>query len=250
MRVAWLLFALVGCTGQPSTDATDSSETGDSDVDSGDSADSGETGDTGPFVPLDGFGAINGSCGDLDDALIDAGPTLLRGSIDFGALVYTPNLLTVDGQEVIADGNLGGSSLESEAIAMEVLVRCELADLLATEGEIVYIDEGGKKTDLLVDAYDTGVGVSVTRAYHFPPEDPYTQAEAAVLLEGKLGDVLLSSANAAPKNAWSRSVLSILAYDTQYADQVVLAYEALDASVRDATIVILTETHGEDAFIY
>ncbi|TNE86025.1 MAG: hypothetical protein EP330_24125 [Deltaproteobacteria bacterium] len=159
-------------------------------------------------------------------------------------------MLTLEGQEVIADGNLGGSSLESEAIAMDLLVRCELAELLATEAEIAYIDAGGKKTDILVSVDSTAVGVSVTRAFHFPPENPYTEAEATTLLQGKLEDVLLSSANAAPSNAWTRSVLSVVAWDAQYADMVVAAWGGLDASVRDSTIIVLTETHGDDAFIY
>ena len=235
-------------TGAPTdTDSSDTGDTGDTDTDTGDT-DSG--GDTGPALPLGGFGTIEGSCGRLDESLDTSAPSLLRVGIDFGTKVWSPDALTADGQEVIADGNLGGSSLESEAIAMEVLARCELASLIATEAEILYIDAGGKKTDLLVDAWDTSVGVSVTRAFHFPPEDPYTLAEAQDLLNAKLGDVLLSSANADPSNAWTRSMLTVVAWDAQYADMVVQAWEGLDASTRSSTVVFLVETHGEDAFIY
>ncbi|MCO4745567.1 MAG: hypothetical protein KC912_12315 [Proteobacteria bacterium] len=246
MRSA-LLLVLLGCNPVvPEDSSVDSEDT----ADTGGNTETGDTGPPGPVVPLAGFGTITGSCGELDDALDSSAPALLRGAIDFASKTYTVSSLTADGQEVIADGNLGGSSAESEAIAMEVLARCELATLIATETEIAYIDQGGKKTDLLVDAYSRGVGVSVTRAYHFPEGEPYTLTEAADLLQNKLGDVLLSSANAAPQSAWSRSVLSILAFDSQHADQIVSAWGSLDASVTDATIVIVTETHGADAFIY
>ncbi len=63
-----------------------------------------------------------------------------------------------------------------------MLYRCELAVLLKTEAEIVYRDDGGKKTDLLVEMDAAKIGVSVTRAYGWPPEDPYTVEDATALL--------------------------------------------------------------------
>lgn len=253
--VRWVVLLVLsgGCASPEEDDdpglISDSGQVTDS-ADTGDSGSTSDSGDTGPVVPLAGFGELSGACGLLDEALADPRPVILRTALDFGNLTYDASLLTAEGQEVIADGNLGGSSLESEAIAMEVLARCELAELIATEAEILYVDPGGKKTDLLVSVDGSGVGVSVTRAFHFPPENPYTVAEATTLLEGKLGDVILSAANADASNGWSRSVLSVVAYDAQYADVVTEAWTALDPAVRDATIVLLTETHGEDAFIY
>jgi hypothetical protein len=92
--------------------------------------------------------------------------------------------------------------------------------------------------------------MSVVRAYHYPPTNPYTESEATAILTKKLGDILLSAANAAPADAWERSVLYVVAYDEQYADAIESAWSNLDASVRAATIVLLTATAGDDQFLY
>ncbi len=94
------------------------------------------------------------------------------------------------------------------------------------------------------------VGVSVTRAYHYPPEDDYTVEEAAALLEDKLSDVLLSADNASDKDEWTRSALHIIAYNDQYAESVIEAWGALDVAVLDETIVFLTVADGDDDFLY
>jgi len=236
----------------PGDDDTGDDDTGDDDTgddDTGDD-DSGDDDDD-TEVPLDGFGEISGDCGELDDDewLVDD-PFLFRNAIDFGSEELDETLLTAGAQEIIDEGNLGGSSIYSEAIAFEVLDRCELAALVATETEIVYLDDGGKKTDILVDIDGRSIGVSVTRAYHWPPSDPYTVEEAEELLDDKLSDVILSEANADPSNAWERSVLHVVAYDHQYADSVETAFTQLDPAVQDRTIIVLTVSDGEDEFLY
>lgn len=216
-----------------------------------DDDDSSGADDNSDFDPPAGFGHLSGDCGVLDVSELAAGKAaLFENLIDFGLKVFDESLLGEGGQEVVSDGNLGGSSIYSEAISFEVLDRCESALLLKTEGEIEYQDPGGKKTDLLVEIAGRAVGVSVTRAFHFPPDAPYTEAEAADLLEGKLGDILLSFANASPVDAWERSVLHVIAYDGAYADAIQGAYLALDASIVADTLVVVTVTDGEDAFIY
>ena len=202
-------------------------------------------------VPLPGFGVLSGDCGELDDAEWNvASPFLFRGAIDFDGLAFDVNALSPGGQKIWFDGNLGGSSIHSEIFSFEVLHRCELATLLKTEAEIAYLNPGGKKTDLLVTIDARRVGVSVTRAFHWPPTNPYTPAEAQALLTGKLGDVLLSAANAAPADAWERSILHVVAYDAQYADVVEAAFATLDPAVTADTILMLTVTDGNDAFVY
>ena len=104
------------------------------------------------------------------------------------------------------------------------------------------------KTDLLVTVDDVSVGVSVTRAYHYPPEEGYTEQEAADLLESKLDDVLASAANA--QDPWTRSMLHVIAYDEEHALSVQLAYQELDESLTQSTLVFLTITDGEDSEVY
>jgi hypothetical protein len=207
--------------------------------------------DPGPGSPLPGFGALTGDCGVLDDAEWDSSaPFLFRNAIDFGVLAYDPSLLTPGGQEVISDGNLGGSSVESEALAVDVMVRCEGAVLLKTEGEIGYLDAGGKKTDELLSIDGRRVGVSVVRAFIYPLGTAYTAAEADRVLRKKLTDIQSSQRNAVPEDAWSRSVLSVLAFDDAAADLVRTTWDALGADVRGDAVVVVTVTNGQDAFAY
>ena len=122
--------------------------------------------------------------------------------------------------------------------------------MIKSETEIEYIDEAGKKTDMLVEIDTEYVGVSVTRAFHWPPEEPYTEEEAFDLLSAKLEDVQLSAANAAPSNAWNSAILHIVAYDSAYADRVEDAYSTLPGTLTSDAIVVVTATDGNDDFIY
>ena len=92
--------------------------------------------------------------------------------------------------------------------------------------------------------------MSVTRAVSYPPEDPYPAAQAESLLSDKLSDVLLSTANVLPADAWTKQILLIMAYGDQHADALEQAYGQLDESTKADTIVLVTVTHGEDDFIY
>ena len=182
--------------------------------------------------------------------LDDSGPALLRNAISLTDVGFDEDWLSEGGLQVYEDGNLGGSSLYSEVYAFEVLHRCEDAALLKTEAEIDYVDDGGKKTDLIVSLDDQVLGVSVTRAYGYPPEDPYTVEQAQDLLEDKLADVLLSTENGADADAWERQILHIIAYESGHADSVEAAWSDVDDAVRADTVVVVTVSDGEDAFLY
>ncbi len=177
-------------------------------------------------------------------------PIVYRDTIDLGMDLYDREKLSPGGKVIFDAGNLGGSSLESEIISYEVLYRCELADLLKTESQIIYTDPAGKKTDLLVKIDSLQVGVSVTRAYGFPPDVPYTQQQAYDLLLKKLSDIQVSSANVTPADSWPKQILHVIAYTGQHADAMEAAYATLDATVRADTILWLTVSEGMDEFIY
>ncbi len=227
-----------GTTGQADTGTTTS------EASTGASSD----GTTGPDP---GLGVLSGDCGLIDAMELDsASPFTFQGAIDFGMVGFDYDMLTPDGQAVFDAGNLGGSSLHSEVIAFEVLARCEGADLLATEGEIVYTDPMGIKTDILVQIDGRVVGVSVTRAVGFPFDAPYTEAQAADLLTGKLEDILASTANVAPRDAWVKQILHVIAYADMHAQSILAAYATLPPEITADTILVVTVTDGDDAFIY
>ncbi len=200
-----------------------------------------------------GFGVITGECGVLDDELSAAGPSFVANRIDFGPDPFDdpddlPHL-TEGGREVIADGNAGGSSLYSEAFAYEVLARCEGAELLLTETEITY-DAEGPITDLVIAVDDARIGVSVTRAVGWPRDDPYTPEQARALLDDKLADVLVSSANVSPDHAWEKQILHVIAYGEQHVESLRSAFAEVEPDVAANTIVIVTESLGDDGFLY
>ena len=202
-------------------------------------------------VPLPGFGKIIGDCGPIDATEItSASPFSFQNAIDFGTAAFDEKALSAGGKKLYDAGNLGGSSLHSEVFSFEVLYRCELASLLKTEAQVTYTDVGGKKTDLLVELDGYKVGVSVTRAYAYPPGTPYTLTLAQGLLEKKLGDILLSTKNVAAADAWKKQILHILAYDGQHRDALTQAYPLVPAATRADTIVMITVTDGNDAFMY
>lgn len=204
-----------------------------------------------PSVPLAGFGDITGECGVLGAMDIQSSsPRVVRDTIDFGMMLFDPTKLSPGGQTIYSKGNLGGSSLESEIISYEVLYRCELATLLKTEGEVLYQSSMGKKTDLLVSMDTFKVGVSVTRAYGFPSDAPYTVMQAYDLLSKKLSDIQLSTANVAPADAWKKQILHVIAYTSAHADVMEQAYAMVDPAVRADTVLLLTVTEGSDEFIY
>lgn len=231
---------------------TDAVDTDAADTDAEDT-DPAET-DAGPPVPLAGFGAVTGDCGVLDDAeWSSSDPFLFRAAVDFGAAVFDATLLSADAQQILDEGTLGGSSGESEALAFDLLYRCELADLIASESLVVYRDPGGKKTDILVGLDGQPVGVSVTRALTFvfpafcaPVNGPALEA----LIERKVSELQLSEANADPTNAWDRSMLYVVACDDAHADEVERVFWSLTPTVRSDAILIVTTTEGDDAFLY
>lgn len=232
-----------GTTAADSTGSTGPDSTGSSGDDSG-SSDS-TTG------ALPGLGVISGDCGMIDAMELDSpSPFTFENAIDFGVVGFDYDMLTPGGQEVFDDGNLGGSSLESEVVSFEVLARCEGATLLATEAEIVYTDPMGIKTDLLVELDGRVVGVSVTRAVGFPFDAPYTEMQANDLIAGKLTDILASTANVAPRNAWVKQILHVIAYADMHAQSISAAYATLPPEVTADTILLVTVTHGDDAFVY
>jgi len=251
----------------PATDDTDSGsasdDTGLSDTapadtedtnDTGVTGDTGDTGDTAGTVeaPLDGFGELTGDCWLLDkEQLTGPDAWVVSNTLDFGEQAFDYDALSEGGQEIYDDGNLGGSSEYSEIFAYEALYRCEGAEMLRSEGEIEYLDAGGKKTDLLVriDGYD--IGVSVTRAYGYPPEDPYTEEQALDLLSDKLADVLVSTANVnTAKNSWTKQILHVIAYTPGHAETILTAYASVDAETRADTILVVTATEGDDEHLY
>ena len=202
---------------------------------------------------LAGFGDLSGMCGVLGaQDLTGASPELIRATMTFMRRYNDPAdrpLLTIGGQHLAETPNAGGSSGLSEIFAYEELARCEHATLLKTETEIVY-DTAGKITDLEIELAGHKVGVSVTRAVAFPFGSEYTLAAATTLVEKKLSDIQMSSANVSAADAWDKQILAVLAWDGAAADTFAQAWQMTTPALKADTIVVISSTAGEDLFIY
>ena len=204
-------------------------------------------------LPPGELGVLTGDCQQIDEELFEATPSLFRNELDFAQDGYDERdreRLTPGARTILEAGNAGGSSLLSEVFAFEVLARCESATLLETETTIDYKDEMGKITDLLVEIDGEQVGVSVVRAIAFPFEQPYPEQEARRVLTDKLEGIALSSLNVAPRHAWVKQILSVMAYTAQHADQIEAVFSTLEPELRGDTILYLTVTEGEDRALY
>lgn len=220
----------------------------------------GEPGDAGggEDAALDGgtdfVGEIHGTCGVLDDVeLLGESPFFFANHIDFPMGFDDERdivRLSTGSQMILSDGTAGGSSELSEVFAFEVLHRCEGAILIKSETLIRYEPEMSRKTDMLVEIDGHRIGVSVTRAVGFPRDAPYTVERAQMLLEGKLGDILVSSANVVPEDAWVKQILHVIAYADMHGESIMTAWEMIDASLRADTILWVTVSDGDDEFLY
>lgn len=209
------------------------------------------TGGAGGSGPLPGYGALSGTCGEINlDDIVSPSPAIFDNTLDFSLRpAFDVSLLSPGGQAMYAAGNLNQSSLESEIFAYEVLYRCEGAAFLKGEAQIVYAING-KKTDLLVDIDGEKVGVSVVRAESFPKGSPYPVSQALNVLEGKLSDIHESTANVDPQDAWKKQILSVIAQTPDHALAIEQAYTMVDPATVGDTLVVVTVTEGDDDFIY
>lgn len=70
------------------------------------------------------------------------------------------------------------------------------------------------------------------------------------MLEAKLSDILKSSASVAPEDAWTKQSLAVIAQTPAHATAIEQAYAALDAATKSSTVVPVTVSEGDAAFLY
>jgi hypothetical protein len=206
-----------------------------------------------PDAPLPALYTLSGMCGVLNDPeLTGASPLFVEDAMSFSRRYNDPAdrpLLTPGGQTIASLPNAGGSSLYSEVFAFEQLARCEQAGFLKSETQIIY-DTVGKITDILVTVDGHKIGVSVVRAVQFPFGTPYTLANATTIIQRKLEDIQESSVNVSAQDKWVKQILAVIAYDDQHVDTVEQAWLGLSPTIRADTVLVVTATHGDDAFLY
>lgn len=204
---------------------------------------------------FDPAGTISGTCGVLDDEILDPSPFFFDNVMTFDEAWTSADTDRVSegAREILMDGTAGGSSGYSEAFAFEVLHRCEGAAFVKSETEIVY-DTAGSITDILVAIDGHPVGVSVTRAVTVTGActraDTYTEAVAEELLMRKLAGINESTMNVSAADRWVKQILFVFADTAAHAATLRTVWERLDPTLRADTILYVSVSEGMDAFIY
>lgn len=222
-------------------------------IDAADDLDSAATRD----AAFDPILRIAGSCGVLDDELLDDAPYWIENVSAFpeGFSAADASRLGAGAQTILSEGTAGGSSGYSEAFAFEVLERCEGASLVASETMIRYsVPTPGAIADILVAIDGVRVGVSVTRAVTVTGmcmrADTYALATATELLTRKVSDLHEAATLVAPEHAWTKNMVFVYADTTAHAMTMMTAWAGLDAALRADTIVYVSVSEAMDAFIY
>jgi hypothetical protein len=193
--------------------------------------------------------SVTGNCGVLDSELTDAQSHLFTTEGSVAHCEFIPGALTPGGREILADSD-GGSATYSEVIAYELLAQCESALLLKTDSAIGYLDAGGKRAAALLSISGVRIGLSVKRAVGYPYIDPLTLANAQLLLDRALQDVIYSSANVGPEDAWAKQILVLETPSAGSRDILITAYSLASEELKSSTIVWIVVTFGDCGFIY
>jgi hypothetical protein len=90
----------------------------------------------------------------------------------------------------------------------------------------------------------------VSRAFHYPPIDPYSIQEATDFLTAKLDDIILKSQNLITDYECVKYIFVVLAYDSQTAADLMTAWESINSATKANTIVLVVTTDGDDNFLY
>lgn len=254
--MALLIFA---CGSPAAIDAGSNDAGRDGGSDAGSLADAGMDGRSDAGNVLDAgtppAGVITGTCGVLDDELTSPMPYFFSNEMFFDEPWSSADTdrISEGGAEILRDGTAGGSSGYSEVFAFEVLHRCEGAELIKSETEIVY-DTPGRITDILVRIDGMPIGVSVTRAVTVTGmcmrADTYTEMQAEDLLTDKLTGINESTMNVSAEDRWVKQILFVLADTMAGVDMFRTVWERLDPTLRADTILYVSMSTGMDGWIY
>ena len=149
---------------------------------------------------------------------------------------------------MLALPNAGGSSLLSEALALELLARAFGASLEKTELELLY-SHGSKMTDFAINLFGGyQLGVSVTRAYKWSRTTAHRPGELNVHEARQLLVKKLRGINASSKNVqnfrWTKQLLCVWAFSHRDATLLEEMYAEMPAELRANTVMLITRCDG------
>jgi len=144
--------------------------------------------------------------------------------------------LTAGAEKMGLVPNAGGSSVISEVLSCEMLMRAFGAKLMKTEMEVMYFPHGGSITDYTCRVYNLTIGVSVTRAMKYRGD--LTVEDATRLLNKKLAGVVQATRNCL--DVLDRQILHVWTMNKNSANVVVQAYSRIADDIKANTLVLVT----------
>lgn len=161
--------------------------------------------------------------------------------------VVLPTGLSPEANLILEEPNAGGSSVRSEAYAMEILKRYYGAVGVTTEMAITYDHPGWKKCDFLTRFPGAGqVGVSVTRALitrtRRPSNPDHLDRDLSLLIHKKLHGLIVSRAGVTNRHAFTRSLLFVWSPDRVTSRVFQHLYHTVDSSLTDDVQLVIVET--------
>ena len=149
-------------------------------------------------------------------------------------------------QKVLMSANAGGSSIISESLSAEVLVRMFGAGGIRTEMEIEYVTSS-KIVDFTIKMYGKNVGVSVTRAMGWPIEAQFTYAHGHRLMRKKIAGLIVARENA--RERFDVAILHVMCSSNRIKNVLYRVYKKLP---RDFTcdIIVLCTVADESRYIF
>eukprot|EP00736_Rhodelphis_marinus_P000846 Rmarinus@m.4321 len=132
---------------------------------------------------------------------------------------------------VFQSENAGGSSVVSEALSVEYLIRRYGASDFVGEMEVQYWNESWKKVDYVCTLRGQRTGVSVTRAMGYPDISEFSLDDARRLLRKKLHGLVVARDGVDDEWQYHRSILHIWCASRKAAALVLVAYEENDRAL-------------------
>jgi hypothetical protein len=139
---------------------------------------------------------------------------------------------------ILTTPNAGGNSIQSEVLSFEFFKKYINAFLLKTEMEVQYFPEGGSINDFVMNAFDTIIGVSVTRAMKYPMNELFTEQDAYSLLIKKLRGINRSSKNSLIK--WKKQILHVWVMNEHTSITLMNAWYQLEDEITTNTVLLIT----------
>jgi hypothetical protein len=104
--------------------------------------------------------------------------------------------------------------------------------------EVQYFPEGGSINDFVMNAFDTIIGVSVTRAMKYPMNELFTEQDAYSLLIKKLRGINRSSKNSLIK--WKKQILHVWVMNEHTSITLMNAWYQLEDEITTNTVLLIT----------